>query len=489
MNKFRVCVLRFFSILVLFFLFVVSLQPANAETDYYRKYQYLVQKFDAGKLSKQEITFLQMSLSMNGFYNALADGEWGKLSQSALEEYIKERFDEEPNWVHVSIIIFDLLEALDKNEWIFQKAPNANFYFVRPNIKSMNVNQYSNLTEWSYQQLGLVIEAATFFGHQTRKMHSKLEDDLQNTASPYTVRKNRVWITSSETKDGNLHYALSRKKNAFKWNTVAVTGRENSKPYLNAVVASIRTSNTNPLILPQGVYLRTVLADAVRMFDEYAKSNGTTKNKSAIEKPKSASSSGTGFAINDEGYILTNHHVVDSCKSITIGNHIFEISAKSEKYDLALLKSYSFETRYFAEFSPKPARLNSDVTVLGYPLHGLLSGLNVTRGSVTSSRGLQGNINNFQLSAQVHSGNSGGPVLNKHANIIGVVVAKINAIKAAKAIGDIAQNINFAIRAEAAKTFLIAHDVKFNVGQEKTFYDNADIADFAKKYTFLILCN
>ena len=90
-----------------------------------------------------------------------------------------------------------------------------------------------------------------------------------------------------------------------------------------------------------------------------------------------------------------------------------------------------------ARFSARPARLNADVTVIGFPLHGLLGGLNVTRGAISSTSGIKGDDDYFQMTAAVQPGNSGGSVVNELGAVIGVVVSKLDAIKVAEVTGDI----------------------------------------------------
>jgi hypothetical protein len=60
----------------------------------------------------------------------------------------------------------------------------------------------------------------------------------------------------------------------------------------------------------------------------------------------------------------------------------------------------------------------------------------------------------LQISAPVQPGNSGGPLLDSSGHLIGVVTAKLNAALVAAFIGDIPQNVNFALKAEIARAFL-----------------------------------
>ena len=75
---------------------------------------------------------------------------------------------------------------------------------------------------------------------------------------------------------------------------------------------------------------------------------------------------------------------------------------------------------------------------------------------MSSLSGLLNNTRFLQISAAVQPGNSGGPLLSSSGEVVGVVAAKINAIKFAKATGEIPENINFAIKTGALRDFLLA---------------------------------
>lgn len=208
------------------------------------------------------------------------------------------------------------------------------------------------------------------------------------------------------------------------------------------------------------------------------------------ERTERADSSGTGFYVTADGKIMTNYHVVRQCKRMQVdGKTEAKIVAFDEDVDLALLDhDLARDTGGVAQFHFAPARLNSDITVIGYPLHGLLGGINATRGVVSSLAGLRGDETFIQISAEVQPGNSGGPVLNGSGYIVGVVQSKLDSLRLSKITGDIPQNVNFAIRADIAQSFLLDNGIEPETGDKRTPLAPADLADSAKKFTVLLEC-
>jgi len=126
------------------------------------------------------------------------------------------------------------------------------------------------------------------------------------------------------------------------------------------------------------------------------------------------------------------------------------------------------------------------VVVVGFPLHGLLaSEANVTTGTLSALAGIRNDTRFLQITAPVQQGNSGGPLLDQSGNVVGVVVSKLDAVKLAKATGDIPQNINFAINAGVAKSFLDSHSIEYGTGVSTKKLESAEIGAAAKKFTLL----
>src|SRR5262249_40234249 len=153
-------------------------------------------------------------------------------------------------------------------------------------------------------------------------------------------------------------------------------------------------------------------------------------------------SSGSGFAIGDGSVVVTSNHVVEGCAEIRIPDAgSVKVLKTDRRSDLAVLKASQPLTAALRFRSGHPLKLGEEIVVLGYPLRGVLSSPpTVTTGIVSSLAGLRDDRTEMQISAPVQPGNSGGPVLDRSGNVVGIVESKLDAIKAAMATGDIPQN-------------------------------------------------
>lgn len=109
-------------------------------------------------------------------------------------------------------------------------------------------------------------------------------------------------------------------------------------------------------------------------------------------------------------------------------------------------------------------------------------------GNVTALAGLDDDSRFPQISAPVQPGNSGGPLFDRNGNVVGVVVAKLNALKIASATGDIPQNVNFAIKASVAIGFLDAQRVTHLDRQIAGTLSTPDIAAQAQALSAQVVC-
>lgn len=151
--------------------------------------------------------------------------------------------------------------------------------------------------------------------------------------------------------------------------------------------------------------------------------NGTPHPRQPLERAQ-----GSGFLISSDGYIVTNHHVVDKASEISVTfeseeKYDAKVIGTDERTDLALLKIQSDKTfDHFIEFAAKTPRVGDWVLAVGNPF-GL--GGTVTAGIVSADgRSLGAGPYDFiQIDAAVNRGNSGGPAVNLSGEVIGVNTA------------------------------------------------------------------
>ena len=206
------------------------------------------------------------------------------------------------------------------------------------------------------------------------------------------------------------------------------------------------------------------------------------------------SSSGSGIIVSREGTILTNKHVVNQCTSYEVIDDADRklkatLQAVDETRDLALLKTeegFRNVAPFRRDITPK---LGEAVTVVGYPLAGVLGTKpTVGFGHVSSTVGMRGDPTQMQISVPIQRGNSGGPVLDHSGNVIGVVVSKLDALKLAQSTGDLAQNVNFAIRGEFVRDFLQANRIGIRFESGSAALPNTEIASQGALVTVRVRC-
>jgi S1-C subfamily serine protease len=221
----------------------------------------------------------------------------------------------------------------------------------------------------------------------------------------------------------------------------------------------------------------------------------TAPGQSPPSKPaKTVGKTGTGFVISNSGHVVTNQHVVDGCLGDIQGNLSGEAAVKlrlvssDETNDLALLQAPG-AFKEIATIRDKAIHPGDSVVAIGYPFHGLLtSDFTVTTGIVSSLSGILNDTRYLQISAAVQPGNSGGPLLDTGGEIVGMVAAKLNALKIARATGNIPENINFAIKTGALRDFLDNSVVPYQTADAKNEMKTAEIARNARAFTLLISC-
>ncbi len=202
-------------------------------------------------------------------------------------------------------------------------------------------------------------------------------------------------------------------------------------------------------------------------------------------KPKAT---GSGFFVSRSS-VVTNFHVIDGCARVAVsGKGAARVQSSDARNDLALLEVKAGNDST-ATLRDGKLRAGEPITVIGYPLAGLLAqGANVTTGNVSALAGPLNDVRLIQITAPVQSGNSGGPLIDASGNVAGVVVSKLDTLKVAKATGEITQNVNFAINGTMLQAFLDSAGIQYKTAPLGRKLSSADIAERAKQFTALVEC-
>lgn len=177
--------------------------------------------------------------------------------------------------------------------------------------------------------------------------------------------------------------------------------------------------------------------------------------RKAEEEKQPKQWTGTGFALNN-GYIVTNHHVIEDAQDISIQGvkgattkYKAKVIASDRNNDLAILK---IDDSKFDGFGTIPYKVSTrivdvgeDVFVLGYPLTQYMGEeIKLTNGIISSRTGYQGDVSSYQISAPIQPGNSGAPLFDSKGDIIGIINAGISQ----------ADNVGYAVKTPYLNTLL-----------------------------------
>ena len=163
-------------------------------------------------------------------------------------------------------------------------------------------------------------------------------------------------------------------------------------------------------------------------FEDFFKEFRDRNNGGEAPAPRKSSALGSGFVISEDGFVVTNNHVIEGADEITIefftGLELkAEVIGTDPNTDIALLKVEAPSALPFVSFGDSnAARVGDWVLAMGNPLG---QGFSVSAGIVSArNRALSGTYDDYiQTDAAINRGNSGGPLFNMDGEVIGVNTA------------------------------------------------------------------
>ncbi len=194
---------------------------------------------------------------------------------------------------------------------------------------------------------------------------------------------------------------------------------------------------------------------------------------------------GSGFFISDSGYFITNYHVVEDARELVIkleGGTIFtaEIIASDLANDTVVGK-VDARTVPIPLFNGQASK-GEEVFTLGYPLISAQGQeQKATLGRINALSGVNNDVRFYQVDTPIQPGNSGGPIINSHGEVVGVVTATLDEIATLRESGALGQNVNYAVKIAYIFPILNSSGLDFSVTSENRKLHMIKIADMYEK--------
>lgn len=231
-------------------------------------------------------------------------------------------------------------------------------------------------------------------------------------------------------------------------------------------------------------------------YKAYQQRMGMVKTKvSSYTGAISRFTSGTGFFI-DYHHIITNEHVVQSCKHIRIRGAVqpsyAELVSIDKDSDLALLRTSRSPVRPASLRGTKKVDVGDQVAVIGYPLeHGVTGRSTFKDARITDVSSDEMSSTRIQFTDSVEKGNSGGPLLDSSGTVIGVIVGKMNYYLASGGNVNKSKPIktsSVAINLSTLKHFLDKFHIAYYTDDLNTPFTSQYMAEKAQQYIVNIHC-
>jgi len=211
----------------------------------------------------------------------------------------------------------------------------------------------------------------------------------------------------------------------------------------------------------------------------------------ACDKKGLGIATGTGFFVTNDGYLLTNQHVVSDSRALFIVVGDQEIPAvlidSSEKEDIALLKAdVNSQLIPIATDLPKKGE---EIAILGYPNITVQGNeQKATFGHINALSGIQNDPRWLQFDAPIQPGNSGSPVISSYGEVVGIATATLKQDVAVATSGTLAQGVNYAVKIERALPFYeLAPGYRLGASIPRSIMSPVQIVDAFEQSVVLVI--
>lgn len=482
-----------------------------------------------GALTRVEVQMVQDALIWVGHYTGLKDGGWGAGTDRALQSW--RRASGSPpggplSRAELAALFAEAVRARTGVGWTMGRDPNTGFWFgwpsrvVRPPRSFHGDLSYgSDYDAGTDDRLEIATRVTRIDGRAlvNEVIGGEYARRIGVTQIGYRLDRPDRQVASFDTSDGRSFY-IRYDRFGGEWRGFMVVGRSGSPSLsLMSPISAEFTGTPTPtvnssdprdaptlaqvlpfvLALPpspvtatdRGGRQETPIVASKPQQDGVGGAGADVSKPSPPPVPQPArreeTGSGTAFVVRRDGTMLTNAHVVEDCAGLALADGtVVRVVAADGKRDLALVRAARPFEAALAFRRDQTIDHGERVHVFGYPYYRLVSeSLNITDGIVTSLTGLRGRTVEFQISANMQPGNSGGPVLDDGGRVIGVAVAVLNSLAVARVTGSLPQGINYAIRGQVADAFLLENGI---VSDKQASTGGRDLREIARQASELV---
>ena len=231
----------------------------------------------------------------------------------------------------------------------------------------------------------------------------------------------------------------------------------------------------------------------------FATAQGAVGNSSARSMEEAVldfkpTSTGTGFFISEDGFLVTNEHVVKNATEVEVCTSTGRVGAKiiavDEANDLALLKAAGVFTPLTVA-SSRSVKVSAAVITVGFPdwkLQGFAP--KFAKGEIASLTGPHDDPRYFQISVPIQPGNSGSALVDEYGNVVGVISATLNFVATLKVSRSLPQNVNYAVKSGYLMSFLESvPELMLKLRQPSTNAQSfGDVVGVLQQATALVMC-